>query len=46
MNESITARWLLAMIAAPVRGTFLAPMTHGLYARRSNGPTNRFRITQ
>ena len=46
MNESITARWLLATIAGPVRGTFLAPMTHGLYARRSHGPTSRFLITQ
>ena len=28
-KESMTARWLLAMMAAPSAGTFSAPRIHG-----------------
>jgi hypothetical protein len=40
--ESMTERWLLARIAAPVFGTFFAPTIHGRKIALSTGPTTRY----
>ncbi|CPU67770.1 Uncharacterised protein [Mycobacteroides abscessus] len=39
MNESITARWLLARMAPPSSGTCSTPRVQGRYRSRRIGPT-------
>ena len=44
--QSEYERWLLAMIAGPVSGTFSAPTTFGRKIRFTGGPTITFFSTQ